>query len=383
MRGEDSYFLEMFHYGATQMLHGRTLNKPLTQLMTGQGDYFKNKFCPMPFTDFEITRHKAVAICCPSYLPHSIGDASKDTGAKILNSNRAIEIRKSILDGSFAWCDWAKCPQIKEELLVARDAVSDPQMQVHIKRNTGVIDAPRHLRTSMDPTCNLHCPSCRKGPIAAKPEEVDEIIRITDESLRPFMPQAHTLQMNGYGDILSSRACRRILETMNAAEHPNLKLDFITNGVLFTKKEWDKFPNIHRMVNSVRVSIDALTKPTYDKIRLGGDFDRLKENLEFISSLRRDGAIAKFVISMVVQHGNFREVEDFCDWGRSLGCDVVLFEVVQNWVMTAEEHQNMAVHLPQHPHYPEFRSMAERMKGRLAEWNTGSGTHIHWDFGTI
>ena len=162
MRGQESYFLEMFHHGATQLLHGRILNKPLTQLMTGRGDYFKNKFCPMPFTDFEITRHKTVAICCPSYLPHSIGDASKEPGEKILNSNRAVEIRKSILDGNFAWCDWVKCPQIKDELLPERNDIPDPEMRGHIERNTGVIDAPRHLRTSMDPTCNLHCPSCRK-----------------------------------------------------------------------------------------------------------------------------------------------------------------------------------------------------------------------------
>src|SRR3989344_3044048 len=146
------------------------------------------------------------------------------------------------------------------------------------------------------------------------------------------MPKpANSGRMNGYGDVFASRACRKILETANTEEYPNLKFDFITNGVLFTAEEWAKFPGIHRMARSIRVSIDAACKETYDRIRLGGDWDVLMKNLEFIAALRRQNTIQRFMISMVIQEGNFTEMADFARMAKQLGCDAAIFEPIMNW----------------------------------------------------
>ena len=47
--------------------------------------------------------------------------------------------------------------------------------------------------------------------------------------------------------------------------------------------------------------------------------------MEFISSLRKQGAIEQFVILFVVQSRNFREMADFLRLGQRLGCDRVMF----------------------------------------------------------
>ena len=39
------------------------------------------------------------------------------------------------------------------------------------------------------------------------------------------------------------------------------------------------------------MSIDAATKETYDKIRVGGDWDLLMKNIEMLSRLRVEGKI--------------------------------------------------------------------------------------------
>lgn len=230
-------------------------------------------------------------------------------------------------------------------------------MLAYIKRGDGFVAAPRHVRLSYDSTCNLFCPSCRQEKIALKGAAFNEAMRITNEIALPVLRRAHTVMMNGYGDIFSSRVCRHLLRIIRPAEYPNLKFAFITNGVLLTEEEWNKFPNIHGMVRSIRVSIDAATKPVYDAVRLGGDFAKLSRNLEFIAGLRRRGIIAEFTISMVVQRDNFREMVDFWQWGKRLSCDFVIYERLGDWLVSKHRaYKDRAVHLPEHPLNGEYRA---------------------------
>ncbi len=266
-----------------------------------------------------------------------------------------------------------------------RDELADPDMRHHVGASDPFIVAPRHVRLSYDSTCNLFCPSCRTHKIAVKGEEFDEVMRITEEVVKPVLRGARTAMMNGYGDIFASRSCRRLLEVVNEKDYPHLKFDFITNGVLLTEKEWAKFPNVHGMVDSIRVSIDAATKPTYDLVRLGGDFERLSSNLEFMAGLRRSGTIQKFMISMVVQRENFREMAEFLDWGVRLGCDWVVFEVLQDWnVLGKEGFQARAVHLPDHPLHEEFRKAAAGIvESRDKRWKEKTPPFVTADFGAL
>ncbi|MHB1938866.1 MAG: SPASM domain-containing protein [Acidobacteriaceae bacterium] len=319
--------------------------------------YLRDKFCEKPFVDFEISNNGNVFVCCPNHLPQPIGSVKTAKGDELVNSEMARAVRRSIIDGSFAFCDAQRCPMIMQKRLPKRSDISDPEMLEHIRRNTGIVQAPRHVRLSYDSTCNLWCPSCRKEQIVLKGADFDEAIRITDEVALPVLKGARTVMMNGYGDIFSSRICRHLLDEINPTDYPDLKLLFITNGVLLTEKECNKFPNIHGMVHSIRVSIDAATKPVYDVLRLGGNFDRLCKNLEFIARLRRERTINEFMISMVVQCENFREMEPFWQWGKQLGCDFIIYEWLQNWLTyAAPDYDARAVHLRTHPLHAEYLS---------------------------
>lgn len=380
-----SAFLDMIRFAVNLRYHGGILPPPLNQLLGADLDYFADKWCDKPFTDFEVTPNGNVYICCPNHLPMPIGNAKREQSASILNSAMAVRIRRSIIDGKFTYCDWAKCPVIKNNALPKKADLTDPAMLQNIRRGNGVINYPVHVRLSYDSTCNLWCPSCRTKKIAVKGKEFDEVMAITENVIMPVLHGAHTVMMNGYGDIFSSRACRRLLEVLNQQEFPHLKLKFLTNGVLLTEEEWSKFPNIHGMVHSIRVSIDAARKETYDRVRLGGDFDKLARNLEFMSRLRHQGVIDEFMISMVVQQENFREMEEFFDLGCRLDCDYVIFEVLQNWsTYTSPEYEKRAVHLRQNPSHPEFVVIATRIANLNAEnMRLSRRTKISHDFGLM
>jgi sulfatase maturation enzyme AslB (radical SAM superfamily) len=329
----------------------------ISQLLGADVNYFAGKFCSKPFGDFEIGNDGRTFICCPNYLPVSIGNAidGKMSLPDLLNSESATRIRRSITEQTFHYCDWMQCSDIQMERLPAINTITDPDQLAYIKAGDGIISGIKDARLSLDSTCNLWCPSCRSERITAKGEQFERIMETTERIVVPALKAADTVMMNGYGDIFSSRSCRRILESISSETHPNLGLVFITNGVLFSQEEWEKFPNIHQKVSSVRVSIDAASKATYNRVRLGGNWEKLNENLTFLSRLRTQGQIKKFLISFVIQRDNFREMSDFYRRGLSLGCDNIVFEHLMDWRSWNEAtFRKNAVHLPDNPEHQAY-----------------------------
>lgn len=315
----------------------------------GHLEYFKGRYCRKPFDEFEIRSDGEIFVCCPSFLPYSIDNIYQAPSTKeILNSKRHVKIRDSITRQDFRYCRWLHCTDLKNGL---------PTLLGSSKLHY----APSTFRLSYDPTCNLWCPSCRKEKIVATGAERDRLLRLTEEMVLPLLKDGEDCMMNGYGDVFASKACRRILEEANRQDFPKLSFTLISNGVLFTEREWQKFPSIHDMVRSIRISIDAACKDTYDKVRLGGDWDVLQENLLFLSGLRKSGVIREFMISFVAQDSNFEEMPDFASMGKKLGCDFVVFEPLMNWnTFSGAEFINKAVHYKSNPlHEKYMRKRAE------------------------
>lgn len=305
--------------------------------------YFKGRYCSKPFDEFEIRSDGEIFVCCPSFLPQSIGNIYRASSDKeLLKSELFTKIRESISQQDFRYCRWLHCTNLKNGL-------------PPVEKSSKFDYAPTTFRLSYDPTCNLWCPSCRTKKIVATGVERDKLLHLTESVVLPLLENGQDCMMSGYGDIFASKACRRILEVANRHEFPHLSFTLISNGVLFTESEWNKFPGIHKMVRSVRISIDASCKDTYDKVRLGGDWDILNQNLLFISHLRKLNIIKEFMISFVVQDCNFSEMPDFAHLGKDLGCDFVIFEPIMNWnTFTNFEFTNKAVHYKAHPLHEHF-----------------------------
>ncbi len=328
-------------------------------------EYFKDKYCGRPFDTLEIRFDGEIFNCCPSLVPDSIGNAyGLNTADELKASPKLANSLDAILSQDFRYCRWLHCDLIMSDHLLKRAAALK------------TIYAPEFVMLSYDPTCNLRCPSCRTEKIVAKGAQQDQILKLTGQFVIPLLKGASYCMMNGYGDVFSSRACRRILEASNPEEFPNLKYGFITNGILFTRAQWQQFPGIHRMTRYIRISIDAARRETYDRLRLGGDWDILMENLDFISQLRRSGMIDLFDIHMVVQEDNFEEMVEFGRLGQRLGCDKVMYDPLMNWnSYPLDELKRRSVHAPDHPRHPEFLAMAKEVTRIMPSIAPMAGSH--------
>ncbi len=336
-------------------LNGKQVPAYLNFFIGEENTYFTNRFCPKPFTHFEITPSGDVYICCPAHLPKPVGNVKFMSHMEILNAPQARKIRESILDGSFKYCDPSKCIVIRTGGLVRKDRVGDENLKKYVDGGEDEIDLVHDLHLSFDPTCNLSCPSCRKKKIVARGTAAEFVERVTVEIVLPLLAGAKTVTMNGYGDVFTSRSCRRILEAVNREDYPELYMDILTNGVLFTRKEWAKYPNIHDMLRQVRVSIDAASEETYKVLRRGGDFSRLRRNLEFLLELRRQEVFPFFDIAFVYQKENLHEMVAFAEWGGEMNCDRVFFEPLLDWkTYDYDSYRERAVHLPENPLHGTF-----------------------------
>jgi MoaA/NifB/PqqE/SkfB family radical SAM enzyme len=278
---------------------------------------------------------------------------------EIWNSPTAQKLRRSILDGSFEYCNATRCPflQTVSGPVQTINEVSDPDLKKVISENITVLSyGPKEINCSYDKSCNLSCPSCRNEKII-EIELEDEILAIQEKLKSQALHDAETIYVTGSGDAFGSPYFRKLIRTLDPDEMPRLKrIHLHTNGLLWTPENWKRIPEqVRALITTAEISIDAATTGTYAINRRGGNFEKLLKNLEFIASLHKLGPLGSVTISMVVQENNIHEMVDFVRLGQRFGFDTVYFSQLVNWgTFTDEEYRRRAVHRREHPRHSEF-----------------------------
>jgi pyruvate-formate lyase-activating enzyme len=312
--------------------------------------------CTKPFTWLEVTGEQ-VYLCCPSWLSRPIGNIITQSVQQIWNGREAQKIRKSIFDGSFRYCNRQNCPFLQSTSGPVRKIkdIKEKAFQKVIQEMLLILPyGPREINCSFDKSCNLSCPTCRTQKII---EEESHILTIQDKLKKEALPDAHLLYITGSGDPFGSPYFRRWLQALKREDVPNLlNLHLHTNGQLLTPKAWNKISKgVQELIKSVDISIDAASAKTYSINRRGGSYERLLENLKFISMLRRNGPIKWLGISMVVQENNFMEMPAFVQLGKRFYVDTVYFSRLLDWgTFSQDEYEGRAIHLPSNPKHSKF-----------------------------
>ena len=178
-----------------------------------------------------------------------------------------------------------------QDALPRRDELQHPRTRKAVTEQNYELDGVDQIMFAFDQSCNLSCPSCRTQVITEKVSQSIEKARAVEEKLLPLLPNCRTLHINPAGELFGSKPSRRLLELINDERCPDLQLDIISNGTLFSREEWNKFPGIHNKVRKVRISIDAACKETFEKLRRLGKYDIFFENMRFLRDLRVSGDV--------------------------------------------------------------------------------------------
>lgn len=316
---------------------------------------FKGRFCSMPFVHARIEGPKGrVNLCCgPRILGQkaTAGFVLEDGAlAEIWNSERAREFRRTILDGSYRYCNRQVCPKFNGDSssLPRFDEITDEVFVDIIRNNKLIAPPPRALSFNYDSSCNIKCPQCREDVHIATGDDLKRI-KLIHERVLEDLEEPERIVITGSGDALASPVYREYLLNYPESKLVNTNITLRTNGLLLTESFWGKITEAKKHIDVIQISIDAATEETYSLVRRGGNFNKLCENMQFLSGVRASGEIEVLRFNFCVQKRNFREMVDFVRMCKEWNADFVEFSIIRVGGELTDEIKEHAVHLEGHP----------------------------------
>jgi MoaA/NifB/PqqE/SkfB family radical SAM enzyme len=334
------------------LFHLRGLQNPSDTKYALEG-----RICETPFEQLDVLDGSS-HLCCASWLSTSVGSLSNDAWQDVWNSPTAEAIRASIHDGSYRYCNKGACPKIQGNTLPTKQevATSSPQWEHIVAQQATIMPCgPKVVNLAYDRTCNLACPSCRVDRYAADDATRIRYTDLQEQAILPMLKTADTVFVTGSGDPFASKNFRQLMKALTPHNYPDLKFQIMTNGMLFTARQWDAFPSLHRRVAVLKISIDAATGPTHEVLRLGAHWPTVMANMSFAGSLLTEGLIDNFELVFTVQEDNFREMGDAVDLAHQVGANGIFFARLTNWgAFSPEAYRQKAVFVPSHPDHAAF-----------------------------
>lgn len=314
------------------------------------GDKYKRVFCRTPFEYLHVYR-EFVTLCCPQYTQDiSSGNMGVESISEIWNSPTSRNIRNSVINGSYCFCDMDLCTGHD---FVDIDKLDECYKEIYDTNTTIISWGPQKLNIGVDPSCNLNCKMCRSDHVDI---HNDETVQIIYNKLREYdWSDLRYLTLNGAGEVFFGENDMLLLDAINKKDFPKLETIAIqTNLVLLNEKKWDRISHLAKEYRiEFYVSIDASTEETYNKIRRGGSFGAVMNNLSFLSEKKREGLVDYLELRFCVQNDNWREMKDFVRIGNEVGVDRIWFQILRG----GKPGENICD--PSHEEYEDFLDFVE------------------------
>ena len=151
--------------------------------------------------------------------------------------------------------------------------------------------------------CNIDCPACsqnivRYAKIQHRPDTTNAILDL--------VPYLTSFVWHG-GEPYLIKKFRRFIDEFQTEHNPNLVFGFTSNGQQITAAEAEKllkFPQIN-----ASVSVDSFNAETFSRVRAGGDFKRILDNLHRLMG-QYDAPQRVYSVGMIICKSNLTELPD-------------------------------------------------------------------------
>lgn len=263
----------------------------------------------------------SVHCCCTTFLDIAIGNINKLGFNEIWHGIVHKILCLSLQNRTYSFCKKDMCP-----LFIGKAAMDNQESNTEY---VSMRKKPSTVLLAYDETCNLKCVTCRQDLRIASGKALQKVQGYAKTAVDEMLPECEFLILAGNGEVFASRSYKQVY-THKQMDHVR-QLRLLTNGTLFTEKNWNSIRRGENMKVMLTVSIDAASKETYEKIRCGGSFEQLQNNMMFASKLRKEGELSYFRMNFVVQRANYREMSAFVKWGLELGADEIFFTKILNW----------------------------------------------------
>lgn len=341
-------------------LHDNRMTPDYTYVLNDHSD----RFCKLPFTllnvfSRSINQPLTFSLCqCRGWMPMAFPEDFS------WNNQDAQELRLTILNGSFHYCNELRCPFLANNILPRREDVNDDYLREIITNNiTNLPKGPEELTLGYDTTCNLSCPSCRDKVHVADPQTTQFLNKTMDRKLPSLLADVNTLCLSQTGEALASPHYRRLLRSITPSKYPNLKIKLMSNLKLISQQTWAELGPTADNIKTLLLSIDGATPSTLEKLRRGLTWERMTEALAFARELRKSSKINHISVMFVIQKDNFRELPLMLELCSRYCVDhLSVARISSHGTYTHEQFRNIDVGDPSNPFYSEYHAIIEQFQ---------------------
>ncbi|MBX9652292.1 radical SAM protein [bacterium] len=252
-----------------------------------------------------------VRACCVNF-DYPLGDVSKERLDDIWNSERISRLRQALMDYDLQFgCHYCKrklsTGTFQKEFVDAATLMTSKFERFDVEFE--VPFWPKHLEFHLSNRCNLECVMCTgnySSGIRKKREQLPPLPMVYDDQffddLQKYLPHLKMTQYLGGEPFIIPEMYRIWDMLIDQKLSPHCHIT--TNGTV-----WG--PKVERVLESlpvaVAVSMDGITKETFEKIRINAKFERVRENLRRFRDCR-----AKYhyetVINFTMSRMNWHEL---------------------------------------------------------------------------
>lgn len=174
--------------------------------------------------------------------------------------------------------------------------------------------------------CNLKCPYCPRfvnpGQRTDKHMSEDLWKKILDECEENKLP---SILMDHEAESLMNP---RIFDMISEAKEAGIMDIWLHSNANLLKSEWAE-KLIDNGLTKINFSIDASTPETYEKLRVGGDFEKVKKNIKEFLRLKnhKKAHYLRVRVSFCEQEENMNEKKSFYStWKDEEGINLITFQ---------------------------------------------------------
>ena len=282
--------------------------------------------CNAPFVGLTFSPDGTASACCFS-RSHSLGNVRQHRLDEIWRGERIQEFRAKLQNYTFPsgceFCEWS----LKAGNFRAHPTLSFDHLPIH-----DGVRWPSRIEFSLNNTCNLACVMCTgeySSVIRAK-EGLPPMPALYDEQffedLAFYLPHVQELSFLG-GEPFLQQECFRIWDMLIERELSPI-CHVTTNGTLYDARVDRVLQNLP--VN-LSISIDGITKRTYESIRVNSTYENVMKNLHRFNCYAHGDTdryptkrMPHLQLNYCVMQQNWQEVPDFFRFAESVGARVAM-----------------------------------------------------------
>ena len=279
--------------------------------------------CAAPSIQLRFDANGLVTTCCRTLQP--LGHISRDRLVDIWAGQRRNDVVTRLERDDFSAGCQPCGAEIQLEGRASSYAAIHDELATHLTSSPASRAWPTRMEFNLSNACNLMCIQCdgessssirahREGRAPLPKVYGDEFF----DDLRLFLPHLDQIVFAGGEPFLGSENFR--VWDLIAEVRPDLDVMVVTNAT-----QWN--PRVEAVLERLRfgvvISLDGISKPTYESIRVGADFDQVMENVErFITYAGRVGT--PISINHCLMPQNYHEFGDLLLWAEAKALPVAV-----------------------------------------------------------